>query len=164
MTDLRDLGPYKIEKAIDYGLLEDRSLETIIKVKRSHPDPPFFPVESHLFKFSDRELGLYLKDRKNAWRDLSKILRIDIDIHEPEVILIFPVSMFKEIAMVIPFRKKRGSATMTDAQKHDRILRLKTSRNGMQKGSRLNDKSSCHILHPIKSDRTLDMFKEDGTF
>ena len=164
MTDLRDLGPYKIEKAIDYGLLEDRSLETIIKVKRSHPDPPFFPVESHLFKFSDRELGLYLKDRKNAWRDLSKILRIDIDIHEPEVILIFPVSMFKEIAKVIPFRKKRGSATMTDAQKHDRILRLKTSRNGMQKGSRLNDKSSCHILHPIKSDRTLDMFKEDGTF
>ena len=164
MTDLRDLGPYKIEKAIDYGLLEDRSLETIIKVKRSHPDPPFFPVESHLFKFSDRELGLYLKDRKNAWRDLSKILRIDIDIHEPEVILVFPVSMFKEIAMVIPFRKKRGSATMTDAQKHDRILRLKTSRNGMQKGSRLNDKSSCHILHPIKSDRTLDMFKEDGSF
>jgi hypothetical protein len=164
MTDLRDLGPYKIEKAIDYGLLEDRSLETIIKVKRSHPDPPFFPVESHLFKYSDRELGLYLKDRKNAWRDLSKILRIDIDIHEPEVILIFPVSMFKEIAKVIPFRKKRGSATMTDAQKHDRILRLKTSRNGMQKGSRLNDKSSCHILHPIKSDRTLDMFKEDGTF
>ena len=164
MTDLRDLGPYKIEKAIDYGLLEDRSLETIIKVKRSHPDPPFFPVESHLFKYSDMELGLYLKDRKNAWRDLSKILRIDIDIHEPEVILIFPVSMFKEIAKVIPFRKKRGSATMTDAQKHDRILRLKTSRNGMQKGSRLNDKSSCHILHPIKSDRTLDMFKEDGTF
>ena len=133
-------------------------------MKRSHPDPPFFPVESHLFKYSDRELGLYLKDRKNAWRDLSKILRIDIDIHEPEVILIFPVSMFKEIAKVIPFRKKRGSATMTDAQKHDRILRLKTSRNGVQKGSRSNDKSSCHILHPIKSDRTLDMFKEDGTF
>ena len=164
MTDLNDLGPYKVEKAIDYGLLDDHSWETIIKVKRSHPDPPFFPSESYLFKYSDHELGLYLKDRKNAWKDLSRILHVDIDIHEPEIILVFPVSMFQEIARVIPFRKKRGSATMTDAQKHDRILRLKTSRNGMQKGSRLNDKSSCHILHPIKSDRTLDMFKEDGTF
>ena len=60
MTDLKDLGPYKVEKAIDYGLLEDHTYGTMIKVKRSHPEPPFFPVESHLFKYSGNELGLYL--------------------------------------------------------------------------------------------------------
>ena len=164
MTDLNDLGPYKVEKAIDYGLLDDHSWETIIKVKRSHPDPPFFPSESYLFKYSDHELGLYLKDRKNAWKDLSRILHVDIDIHEPEIILVFPVSMFQEIARVIPFRKKRGSATMTDAQKHDRIFRFKTPRNGKQNESRLNDKSSRHILHPFKTERTLDAFKGGGAF
>ena len=164
MTDLNDIGPYKVEKAIDYDLLEDHSWETIIKVKRSHPDPPFFPSESYLFKYSDKELGLYLKDRKNAWKDLSRILHVDIDIHEPEIILVFPVSMFQEIAGVIPFRKKRGSATLTDAQKHDRIFRFKTPRNGKQNESRLNDKSSRHILHPFKTERTLDAFKGGGAF
>ena len=164
MTNLTDLGPYKVEKAIDYGLLEDRSYEQVIKVKRSHPDPPFFPVESHLFKYSDNELGLYLKDRKNGWRDLSRILGTDIDIHEPEIILIFPGSKFKEISRVIPFRKKRGISSMDDVQKHDRIFRFKTPRNGKQNRSRLNDKSSRHILHPLKSKRTLDSFKGGGAF
>ena len=164
MTNLNDLGPYKVERAIDYGLLEDRSYEQIIKVKRSHPAPPFFPVESHLFKYSDNELGLYLKDRKNAWRDLSRILGIDIDIHEPEIILVFPVSRFKDISRVIPFRKKRGSSAMTDARKHDLILRLKTHRNGKQKALNLNDKSSRHILHPFKKEGTLDSFKGGGAF
>ena len=164
MTNLNDLGPYKVEKGIDYGLLEDRSYEQVIKVKRSRPDPPFFPVESHLFKYSDNELGLYLKDRKNDWGDLSRILGIDIDIHEPEIILVFPVSRFKDISRVIPFRKKRGSSAMTDAQKHDRIFRFKTPRNGKQNVSNLNDKSSRHILHPFKSERTLDSFKGGGAF
>ena len=164
MTNLNDLGPYKVEKAIDYGLLEDRSYEQVIKVKRSHPDPPFFPVESHLFKYSDDELGLYLKDRKNDWRDLSRILGTDIDIHEPEIILVFPVSMFKEIARVIPFRKKRGISAMDDVQKHDRIFRFTTPRNGRQNVSNLNDKCSRHILHPFKTERTLDSFKGGGAF
>ena len=164
MTDLRDLGPYKIEKAVDYGLLEDHSLEAIIKVRRSRPNPPFFPSGSYLFKYSDKELGLYLKDRKNAWRDLSELLGIDIDIHDSEIILVFPFPMFKEIVKVIPFRKKRGSAFLTDVQKRDRILRLKSPRNGRQNKSRLNDKTSRHILHPLKSKRTLDSFKGGGAF
>ena len=164
MTDLNDFGPYKVEKAIDYDLLEDRSYGYIIKVKRSHPESPFFPSESYLFKYSDHELGLYLKDRKNAWRDLSRILGIDIDIHDSEIILVFPFSMFQEIAKVIPFRKKRGSASMTDAQKHDLILRLKTPRNGRQKEPRLNVKTSRHILHPFKTDRALDTFRGGGAF
>ena len=164
MTDLNDLGPYKIEKAVDYGLLEDRSLETIIKVRRSRPDPPFFPSESYLFKYSDHELGLYLKDRKNAWSDLSELLSIDIDIHDSEIILVFPFSMFQEIAKVIPFRKKRGAASMTEAQKHDLILRLKTPRNGRHNESRLNAKTSRHILHPFKTDRALDTFRGGGAF
>jgi hypothetical protein len=164
MTDLKDLGPYKVEKAIDYGLLEDHSYEHVIKVKRSHPGPPFFPFESHLFKYSDNELGLYLKDRKNDWRDLSRILGVDIDIHDLEIILIFPVSMFQEISRVIPFRKKRGSSTITDVQKHDRIFRFKTPRNGRQNVSNLNDRSSRHILHPFKTERTLDAFKGGGAF
>ena len=53
MTNLSDLGPYQVEKALDYGLLEDRSYGYIIKVKRSHPVPPFFPSESDLFKYPD---------------------------------------------------------------------------------------------------------------
>ncbi len=164
MTDLRDLGPYKIEKAVDYGLLEDHSLEAIIKVRRSRPNPPFFPSGSYLFKYSDKELGLYLKDRKNAWRDLSELLGIDIDIHDSEIILVFPFSMFQEIAKVIPFKKKRGAASMTDAQKHDLILRLKTPRNGRHNESRLNAKTSRHILHPFKTDRALDTFRGGGAF
>ena len=164
MTDLNDLGPYKVEKAIDFGLLEDRSYELIVKVKRSNPGPLFFPVESHLFKYSDNELGLYLKDRKNAWRDLSRILGVDIDIHDQEIILVFPLSKFKEISKVIPFRKKRGISSMNDARKHDRLFRFKTPRNGRQNVSNLNDKSSRHILHPFKTERTLDALRGGGAF
>jgi hypothetical protein len=164
MTNLNDLGPYKIEKAVDYGLLEDHSLEAIIKVRRSRPNPPFFPSGSYLFKYSDKDLGLYLKDRKKAWRELSELLSIDIDIHDSEIILVFPFSMFQEIAKVIPFKKKRGAASMTDAQKHDLILRLKTPRNGRHNESRLNAKTSRHILHPFKTDRALDTFRGGGAF
>lgn len=164
MTDLKDLGPYKVEKAIDYGLLEDHTYGTMIKVKRSHPEPPFFPVESHLFKYSGNELGLYLKDRKNAWRDLSRILGINIDIHELEIILVFPVSMFHDVSKVIPFRRKRGISSMNDFQKQDRIFRFRTPRNGRQNESTLRDNASSHSLHPLSLDMFLDTVKEDGTF
>ena len=164
MTNLNDLGPYKIEKAVDYGLLEDHSLEAIIKVRRSRPNPPFFPSGSYLFKYSDKDLGLYLKDRKNAWRDLSRILGINIDIHELEIILVFPVSMFHDVSKVIPFRRKRGISSMNDFQKQDRIFRFRTPRNGRQNESTLRDNASSHSLHPLSLDMFLDTVKEDGTF
>jgi phosphoenolpyruvate synthase/pyruvate phosphate dikinase len=60
------LGPYRIERSEEYtpgG--PDNSYAELIRVRGSKPVPPFFMVPSHLYKHSETELGLYLKERKN---------------------------------------------------------------------------------------------------
>ncbi len=111
--DLKRLGPYRIERAGDYDQAEDKSYAEMIRVRGSKPKPQVFMVPSHLYKFSETELALYMKDHKNLWRALGKLLREDIDIADEETILIFQVSRFPEVAKIVPFMRKRGSGKLS---------------------------------------------------
>jgi len=103
------LGPYRVERTEEYiSGGSDNSYAEMIRVRGSKPKPPYFTVTSHLNKYSETELGLYLKERKNLWRPLEKILNERLDTHEPEIMIHFPISMFDEVSKIIPFVKKRG--------------------------------------------------------
>ncbi|MEM0136483.1 MAG: hypothetical protein QXU18_14855 [Thermoplasmatales archaeon] len=106
--NIRDLGPYRVERSEDYGGPEDMGYGKMIRVRGSKSQPPIFTVPSHLYKYSETKLGLYLNDRKNLWRSLAKLLNEDIDISGQEIILVFPIERFPEVARVVPFVKKRG--------------------------------------------------------
>ena len=79
---LEDLGKYKVEKTADYYLARrdgiDVSFYEIIRVRGSKPEK-FFPAPSHVSKYSNNELLLYLKDHKRYWAQISKILDQKID-------------------------------------------------------------------------------------
>ena len=111
--ELKQLGPYRIERTEDYEYADDMSCAEMIRVRGSMPKPPVFSVVSHLYKFSNSELALYLKDKKNLWRPLGKLLREDIDIADEEIILRFPVSKFRDVARIVPFMRKRGSGKLS---------------------------------------------------
>ncbi|MCL4480778.1 MAG: hypothetical protein M1113_04765 [Candidatus Thermoplasmatota archaeon] len=112
---LRELGSYRIERSEDYDTSEDKTYGEMIRVRGSKPKPPYFMVPSHIYKHSESELGPYLKDPKNTWRAISKVLDTDIDISDEEIVLHFPVSMSPKISSVIKFVKKRGSGIQSDA-------------------------------------------------
>ena len=115
--DLKRLGPYRIERAGDYDQAEDKSYAEMIRVRGSKPKPQVFMVPSNLYKYSESELALYLKDKKNLWRALGKLLGEDIDIADEEIILIFQVSRFPEVAKIVPFVSKRGLAGNSELAK-----------------------------------------------
>ena len=132
--NLSELGSFRIERTEEYG--DDPSAKSyceIIKVKGSKPKPPYFTVPSHLYKYSETELALYLKDHKNLWRPLGKILNEDIDISDSEVILRFPVRKFKEIARIVPFVRKRIRKTPLSVQELERASHLREYRNDIMK-------------------------------
>jgi hypothetical protein len=153
---LKDLGAYRIERSEDYNVSEDKAYGEIIRVKGSEIERPYFMVPSHLYKYSESELGLYLKDHKNAWRSLSKILNVKIDISDEDIMLHFPVSMFPKIASIIRFVKKRGQHDLTDDEKDLRYDRLKS----YQKSSRkVKQKDANSINSDIYDNITLDAWK-----
>ncbi len=115
--ELKQLGPYRIERTEDYDYAEDKSYAEMIRVRVSKPKPPIFMGPSHLYKYSESELALYIKDHKNLWRALGKLLREDIDIADEEIILIFQVSRFPEVAKIVPFVSKRGLAGNSELAK-----------------------------------------------
>jgi len=124
---LRDLGSqYKVEKTEDWDCCEgnEKSYGEMIRIRGSSPEPPYFMVPSHLYKYSETELGLYLKERKNLWRPLGKILNQRIDIHDAELMIHFPISRFNEVAEIVPFVRKRGQRDLTESEKRDRRQRL----------------------------------------
>ena len=60
--NLSELGSFRIERTEEYG--EDPSAKPyceIIRVKGSRPEP-HFNVVSHLYKYSETDLALYLKE------------------------------------------------------------------------------------------------------
>jgi hypothetical protein len=120
------LGPYRIERSEEYipgG--SHNSYAELIRVRGSRPEPPSFMVPSHLYKHSETELGLYLKERKNLWMPLGKILNQRIDIHDHELMVHFPVTKFKEVARVVPFvRKKTRVKPMTEDERRRATLTL----------------------------------------
>ncbi len=107
---LKTLGPYRIERSEDnIPGAQDNSYAEMIRVKGSRPKPPYFMVPSHLYKYSESNMGLYLFERKNLWRELGKLLKLKIDISDREIMVNFPISLFPDVAKIVPFVKKRGS-------------------------------------------------------
>lgn len=130
--NLRDLGPYRIERSEDYSdcIDGDKSYCEIIRVKGSRTRGPCFTDPSHLFKYSDTELALYLKDRKNNWKQLGKILGLDVEISDPEIIMVFEASKFPQVSRIIPFvRKALRKKPMTETERSEMIERLSRARS-----------------------------------
>ncbi len=149
---LQTLGSYKVERTEDY--------DEMIRVKGSKPEPPHFMAPSHLYKYSETELGFYLKERKNLWMPLGKLLNLKIDIHEAELMIHFPVSMFPKIAEIVPFVKKRGLSGNPERAKvigkstqFTTETRHKTEQNELN----LKDRRACQVNTPD----TLEAFRSE---
>ena len=163
---LKTLGPYRIEKAEEYapGGSESSYVE-IIRVRGSGPDPPCFIVPSHLFKHSESELGLYLNDRKNLWRALRKLLKVRIDITDKEIMVNFPISLFPDVAKIVPFVRKRGltgkselAKSIGGATQFKKRARHKTTQNE----SRLKENNLPHTIAPYTPKRDTISGQKDG--
>ena len=143
---LRSLGPFRIERTEEYvsGAL-DNSYTEIIRVRESKPEPPVFKVPSHLYKYSEKELGLYLKERKNIWRQLGKLLDVEIDIHDAELMIHFPISLFSEVAKIVPFVQKRSRKTPLTDQERERASHLRSYRKDITDKNNPNFNESAPI-------------------
>jgi hypothetical protein len=129
------LGSYRVERTEEYipgG--SDNSYAEMIRVRGSKADPPIFMVPSHLYKYSETELGLYLKELKNRWRPLGRILDQRFDISNAELMIHFPISKFSEVARIVPFVRKRGSGIQSEAFKEARRLTQFRAKNGDKTG------------------------------
>ena len=125
---LNQLGKFKIERTADYedarkdGL--DLSYYTMIRVRGSKPSP-CYAVPSNLFKYSEDELGLYLKDHKLYWKKLGKLLGVDVEISDNESVFVFPVTMFNEVAKIVKFLKSKARNTpMSQNERKNAAARL----------------------------------------
>jgi hypothetical protein len=121
MLELKDLGKYKIEKTEDYDWArssgEDLSYYEMIRVKGSKPKK-ILSVPSHLYKYGENSLCLYLMDHKSLWRKISAVLNEEIDVNEEEALFKFPIDNFNEIAKMLPFvRKKIRKTPMSEKEK-----------------------------------------------
>ncbi len=147
MLTLSQLGPFKIEKAEDYDYAEisGKSYCEMIRVKGSISDPPGFTTPSHLYKYSETHVGLYLKDKKNLWRPLGKLLNVQVVISDQEMDFIFPVEMFKEVSKIVPFVRKRGQSNLSEDEKKERINRL----NSPSKMKQNNSASHSTMPHGV---------------
>ena len=114
---LEQLGSYRIERTPDWNNDSNKTFEEMIRVKGSKPKPPYFDVPSHVYKFSEKELGIYLKDHKNLWRQLGKLLNEQINISDEELMVHFSASLFPKIAKIVPFIRKRGLSGKSELAK-----------------------------------------------
>ena len=145
---LSSLGHYRIERSEEYDECPDgdKTYCEMIRVKGSKYGDLHFNVPSHLYKFSETELALYLKDRKNLWNALGEILNQEVDTSESEAIFIFPVSRFADVAGIIPFVRKRGRSNLSLDEKQELKNRLKSPRKMKQTDSDLNENHHGHII------------------
>jgi len=120
---LRDLGSqYKVERTEDWEDCQgdEKSYGEMIRVKDSKPvfrqgkNPltgkpnRIYYMPSHLYKYSETKLGLYMKDHRNLWPKLAKITGENFNGFDPdEEDFIFPIEKFPEIAKLVQFREKR---------------------------------------------------------
>lgn len=139
---LGDLGPeFKIEKTEDWQDCRgsEKSYGQMIRAKRSRDiyrnetcpitglthDQHYMP--SNLYKYSETQLGLYLKDHQRIWKDIAWITGEDFsqgfDWHEED--FIFPISKFSEVKAILDFRTKRR---VTEEQKEELRERIKEAR------------------------------------
>jgi hypothetical protein len=150
MFTLSQLGPYRIERTEDYEYAEasGKSYCEMIRVRGSISDPPGFTTPSHLYKYSETELSLYMKDKKNLWRPLGKLLDKKINISDEEIDFIFPVEMFPEVAKIVPFvRKALRKNPMTNAERTAMNEKLAKARAKRLWGMKQND-ANLHSSMP----------------
>ena len=157
---LKSLGPYRIERTEEYiPGAQENSYAEMIRIRGSKPEPPVFMVPSHLYKYSESELGLYLKERKNRWRELGELLGVEIDIHDNELIVNFPISMFSKVSEIVPFvRKALRKNPLTEEEKRKMVLNLHRERSSMTGGMRKNDPNFNESAPDGNSIPTLDNF------
>lgn len=152
---LKSLGPYRVERTEDPGDHGDRSYSEIIRVKGSGPSPPGFLIPSHIYKYSESHIAIYLKDHKNAWRDLSRMLGQNIDISDEEIILTFPLSRFQDVAGVIPLIHKRGRSRGSLSPEE----RVRAMRNLSRKSSNKIEQIKPNLIQTLHGGSiTLDTF------
>ena len=133
---LGSLGPYRIERTEEYipGAADNSSAE-MIRGRGSKPEPPHYVVPSHLYKYSQTELGLYLKERKNVWRHLGRLLGIETEISDPELMVHFPISRFPDVAKIVPFVMKRARRTPLTELERERASHLRSYRKDIMNKS-----------------------------
>ena len=176
---LKDLGSqYKIERTEDWEDCEgdEKSYGEMIRVKDSKlvyrqgknpltgkPNRIYY-MPSHLYKYSEMELGLYMKDHRNLWSKLAEITKEDFgQFDADEEDFIFPMEKFPEVAKLVQFREKRKISEEERKRLRENIakVRIKRLRNtdkisGKNDGS-LNTNFSGKIpTHIITS---LDLFE-----
>ena len=155
--ELKKLGPYRIERTEDYDQCPfDKSYCELIRVRGSRVNPSVFSVVSHLYKYSETEVALYMKDKKNLWRDLGKLLNEDIDISDEEIILRFPIKMFPEVVEIVPLVKKRGQVNLSEHEKKERAKRLSVAGKNT---SKIEQKEQDSVIIDMKGAITLDTFR-----
>ena len=152
---LKTLGPYRIERSEDnIPGAQDNSYAEMIRVKGSRPKPPYFMVPSHLYKYSESGLGLYLFERKNLWRELGKLLKLKIDISDREIMVNFPILLFPDVAKIVPFVKKRGLSGNPDLAK----TIGKDTQFTKETRHKIKQKNKATILKGVNRPITLDIY------
>jgi len=159
---LRDLGSqYKVERTEDWKDCEgdEKSYGEMIRVKDSKPvfrqgkNPltgkpnRIYYMPSHLYKYSETKLGLYMKDHKSVWPKLAKITGEKFGKFAPEEEdFIFPIKKFPEVAKLIQFRQKR-KPPQAFIEARDRINTIKkTTYKGKNKGSNFHERESGNAI------------------
>jgi len=155
---LRDLGSqYKVERTEDWEDCEgdEKSYGEMIRVKDSKPvfrqgkNPltgkpnRIYYMPSHLYKYSETKLGLYMKDHRNLWPKLAEITKEDFgEFDTDEEDFIFSIEKFPEIAKLVQFREKRkiseserGRLRENMAKVRDKLSKNKSKISGKSRGS-----------------------------
>jgi len=155
---LRDLGSqYKVERTEDWEDCQGdkKSYGEMIRVKDSKPvyrlgkNPltgkpnRIYYMPSHLYKYSEKELGLYMKDHRNLWPKLAKITGENFNgFDTDEEDFIFPIEKFPEIAKLVQFREKRKISESERerlrenmAKVRDKLSKSRDKISGKSKGS-----------------------------
>ena len=164
---LKDLGAqFKVEKTEDWEDCQgdEKSYGEMVRVKDSlqtyrngsspltgKPNKIFY-MSSNLYKYSETELGLYMKDHRSLWPKLAEITGENFNGFDPdEEDFIFPIEKFPEIAKLVQFRQKRKTSESERERLRENMakVRAKLSKSkykisGNSKGS-LNTNSSGKI-------------------
>jgi len=164
---LQDLGSqFKVEKTEDWEDCQgdEKSYGEMVRVKDSlqtyrngsspltgKPNKIFY-MSSNLYKYSETELGLYMKDHRSLWPKLAEITGENFNGFDPdEEDFIFPIEKFPEIAKLVQFRQKRKTSESERERLRENMakVRAKLSKSkdkisGNSKGS-LNTNSSGKI-------------------
>ena len=147
---ISNLGKYKIDRTEDYGWAkstgEDLTYYEMIRVKGSKPSR-YFTVPSHLYKYGERTLALYLKDHRRLWPQFARLLGQEIDISTEEVVFKFPRDRFNDVAKIIKLvRSSAPKKPISEEQKKkgtEALMEYRSKHNDLKgkSGDNLNENS-----------------------